>query len=152
MLEIVEDPVLLWALKPADDGLESGLIARVWHLAEGPRGFSLKWNDGGLKAAQRLTHIETPIGDMHLQGGSLVDEILPQQMKTYGIYPAGLPYAHENLEPPVTLPPPDSPATPGNPAATIPAATPAATPTGAAGTEGKGCALGLLSALLELFK
>lgn len=40
-VRLPSDDVLLWALKPAEEGIESGLIARVWNLADAPRTFAL---------------------------------------------------------------------------------------------------------------
>ncbi|MEP0806056.1 MAG: glycoside hydrolase [Chloroflexota bacterium] len=83
--------VLLWALKPADDGLESGLVARVWNLSARVESHSLSF-EGGIAEALALTHIETPTGIASVEDGRLVDLINGQQMKTYAIFPSALPY------------------------------------------------------------
>jgi hypothetical protein len=82
---------LLWALKPADDGLESGLVARVWNLSGRVESHSLSF-EGGIAEALALTHIETPTGIASVEDGRLVDLINGQQMKTYAIFPSALPY------------------------------------------------------------
>ncbi|NUQ86461.1 MAG: glycoside hydrolase [Anaerolineales bacterium] len=83
--------VLLWALKPAEDGLESGLVARVWNLSAQAESHSISF-DGGIAEALALTHIETPTGIADVEDGRLADLLNPQQLKTYALFPSSLPY------------------------------------------------------------
>ena len=48
--------------------------------------------DGGVAAALSLTHIETPTGLGAVENGSLMGILNQQQIKTYAIFPAKLPY------------------------------------------------------------
>ena len=161
LLSIDDPDVLLWALKPADDGLESGVVARVWNLSSQNRAFAMSLNEGGMSAALSLTHIETPIGVAAVEDGKLTDAINPQQIKTYAIFPSHLPYVPDvtGLSSATTTPMAQSNATSrvdesGTTSAdksteTPPAiATPFATPS----PTGKGCLLGLLDELSGLFK
>ena len=150
--------VLLWALKPADDGLEKGLVARVWNLSGEVDDFSLLF-DGGIKGALSLTHIETPSGIVNIREGKLSDSINQQQIKTYAIYPASLPFTPDTSGLEIaTATPPDGQVTP---TATIevgkstqvapvtntpppPSFTQTAEP---AGQDGKGCLFGLFTLL-----
>jgi len=154
--------VLLLALKPADDGLEAGLVGRVWNLSNENGSFALSYNEGGLAGALSITHIETPIGISNLYGGSLVDFINQQQIKTYSIFPAQLPYLPNtsNLEPVSVTPPAVQPtAVPtldvGGSTPTMDTVKATAVPTHLSVEEsapsGKGCAVGLLY-LLGLMK
>lgn len=91
LLSQVNPNVLLWALKPADDGLENGFVARVWNLSERAESDSLSF-EGGIAEVLSLTHIETPTGIADVEDGRLADLINAQQMKTYAIFPSALPY------------------------------------------------------------
>jgi hypothetical protein len=154
----VDDPnVLLWVLKPADDGIESGLVVRLWNLSNEKNEFSLSV-DGGINGALALTHIETPIGIASVRDGSLMDVVNQQQLKTYAIFPAQLPYAPDTTgldtataTPPAGQPTPTSTADVGNdtpvPVTNTPLP-PSFTHTAEpAEQNGKGCLFGLLYVL-----
>ena len=66
----VSDPnVLLWSLKPAEEGIGEGVIARVWNLTGSPKPFSISLNEP-IARAKSVTHIETDRGDATVSGGS----------------------------------------------------------------------------------
>jgi hypothetical protein len=73
----------LWALKPAEEGIESGIIARVWNLAGGPRHFSLSLPATGIDTAQRTSHIETDVAPAAVSAGRLSDDLGREQVATY---------------------------------------------------------------------
>lgn len=78
----VSDPnVLLWSLKPAEDGIAQGLVARFWNL--GTNGGFTATTPLPIATAERTTHIETPLTAAQLSAGSLVAIANPQQMVTY---------------------------------------------------------------------
>jgi len=80
----IDNPnVLLWALKPADDGIGRGIVARVWNLSQSPANFALSLTPGPIVTAQETTHIETPISSATLSNGTLVDSLSQSQMNTY---------------------------------------------------------------------
>ena len=81
--------VLIWALKPSDDGIQQGIIARVWNLSGSPESFSFSLG-GQIYGAKYATHIETPLENAALLNGSLVDTIAAQQIKTYLLNPFSL--------------------------------------------------------------
>jgi alpha-mannosidase len=82
-LVTISDPnVVLWALKPAEDGITRGIVARVWNLASAPRQFSLSVA-GRLSSASAVTHIETDIGQATVSNGALVTSVAASQMKTF---------------------------------------------------------------------
>jgi alpha-mannosidase len=161
LLSVDNPNVLLWALKPADDGLESGIVARVWNLSNEAGRFSLSMNEGGLAGALSLTHIETPVGVFSVQDKGLTDFINQQQLKTYSIFPAQLPYMPDTsgLEPVSVTPSviqPTETARASNTSTPVPdnaavTSTPTERPVEGSGSSGKGCLLGLLY-LLGLLK
>jgi alpha-mannosidase len=80
--------VLLWALKPAEEGIAQGLIARVWNLSARPANFTITtWRP--LARAERTTHIETNLESVRLRNGALSAVAAPQQFQTYRLLPAG---------------------------------------------------------------
>lgn len=82
LLQLDSPEVLLWALKPAEEGPEHGLIARVWNLADGPRTATLGLA-GGIHAAHEATHIETDLAPAALANGKLPLALARQQLQTY---------------------------------------------------------------------
>ena len=88
LLALTSPDILLWALKPAEEGMDYGIIARVWNLAEGPRDLRLWLVGRGLGRARNMTHIETDLGDAPTAGDTLVDHLARQQMRTYCLRPS----------------------------------------------------------------
>ncbi len=88
----VSDPnVLLWALKPADDGISKGVIARLWNLGGSASNFTLSLAPG-VQSAEQTTHIETPLGapgSAPVSGGALHGSANAQQIVTYQLHPVG---------------------------------------------------------------
>jgi alpha-mannosidase len=81
-IRITNPDVLLWALKPAEEGIERGIIARVWNLSQKSAGYTLASPLGPFSNARHVTHIESPIGNIALDGGAITDLCKKQQMKT----------------------------------------------------------------------
>jgi len=74
--------VLLWALKPADDGAELGLIARVWNLAAGIAAADLTFSKPVI-AALRCTHIETGEETASVKEGALTFSATENQIASF---------------------------------------------------------------------
>ena len=85
-LSISDPKVLLWAMKPAEDGIDQGVVARVWNLGGAASSFTLGLAPS-IVAGQRTTHIETPIGPATLTGGALTETAPAQGMATYLLQP-----------------------------------------------------------------
>ena len=86
LLKISEPDVLLWALKPAEEGLTKGIIARVWNQAHEPRKFSLSLATG-IETAIQVTHIETDLASAEVVGGVLTASAGPSQLLTFRLFP-----------------------------------------------------------------
>jgi len=149
----IDNPnVLLWALKPADDGIDAGIVVRLWNVSQDKQDFSLRVG-GEIKKALALSHIETPVGDVTIQNGVLVDSLNAQQMKTYAIFveqsgvsvvtPA-VPSATATIAGTNIV----TPAGPTDVATSSPMDTAEATPA----SDGKGCLLGLFGVLFGVFR
>ncbi|NUN96098.1 MAG: glycoside hydrolase [Candidatus Omnitrophica bacterium] len=83
-LVTVSNPdVLLWALKPAEEGIDRGLAARFWNLSNSPSNFTLTLHGASVEQAMTATHLETETGPATLSSGSLSASLAPQQLKTF---------------------------------------------------------------------
>lgn len=87
LLRVDQPDVMLWALKPADDGIDKGLVARLWNLATLPRSAALGLA-GGVAAAWQTSHIETDTGRLQLSVGRVDAAFSRQQMRTFRLLPA----------------------------------------------------------------
>jgi alpha-mannosidase len=75
--------VLLWALKPAEDGMSAGIVTRWWNIASSNQSLSFSMPNSPIISARRVSHIETDIGSASVSGGSLNASLKAQQMATY---------------------------------------------------------------------
>jgi alpha-mannosidase len=73
---------LLWALKPAEEGIHGGVIARFWNLS-GARRQLIVSLAGGVASAARATHIETDLAAAPVKAAALNDTIGPHELRTY---------------------------------------------------------------------
>jgi len=79
----ISDPnILLWALKPAEDGIGRGIVARVWNQGNSAVGYTLGLSRPVL-SAEKLTHIETTIEPATVNSGQLNANINQQQIQTH---------------------------------------------------------------------
>jgi len=83
-LEISDPNVLLWSLKPAEDGIgHMGIALRVWNMSEKKAGFAVSLKPKSIVRAMRATHIETPTGPAQIVGGNLDETTSANAMETY---------------------------------------------------------------------
>jgi alpha-mannosidase len=81
-LNISDPSVLLWALKPAEDGIDRGMVARVWNQSVLPTHYTLGLSQP-ITSADRVTHIETTIAPATVNSGQLNAVISQQQIQTH---------------------------------------------------------------------
>src|SRR5262249_12114673 len=79
--------VLVWALKPAEEGMAEGIIARVWNQSSEARHCSLALATG-IASARRTTHIERDLEDAAVVDRALSAVIQPSQLLTFRLFPA----------------------------------------------------------------
>jgi alpha-mannosidase len=84
LLKIDHPAILLWALKPHDDGIEHGVVARVWNLAPEPGRMRLTCA-APLAGARRVTHIETPLETLVLKDSFLETTIPAHRIETFSL-------------------------------------------------------------------
>lgn len=81
----INDPqILLWSLKPAEDGPDKGLIARVWNFAQRDSDLKISF-DGEVNSAHRTTHVETDIEEAQVVNGDVLGSIGHHQLSTFRI-------------------------------------------------------------------
>ncbi len=81
-LNISNPDVLLWSLKPAEDGISQGIVARVWNQGSAPANYLLSLSQP-IVSADKLTHIETTISPAAISAGKLSASINQQQIQTH---------------------------------------------------------------------
>jgi alpha-mannosidase len=88
LLTISNPNVLLWALKPAEEGIASGLIVRAWNLNAVPAEATFKPNtpDWSLAAVRETTHLETDLAPAPVKDGAVSAHFAPQQLKTFRLH------------------------------------------------------------------
>lgn len=95
----VDDPAtLLWALKPAQNGPATDMIARVWNVAPVSRTLRLRLAGERLYGAREVTHIEQDLGGVAWQPAQITDDLASQQMKSWRLQMSG----HATYVPPGT--------------------------------------------------
>ena len=86
LLTISDPDVLLWAIKPAEEGIRQGVIARVWNQANSKKNYSLSFTPG-IATAKQTTHIETDMTDATIVDGHLAAALAGNQMQTHRLMP-----------------------------------------------------------------
>jgi alpha-mannosidase len=80
--DISNPDVLLWSIKPAEDGISRGIVARVWNQSASPTSYQLSLFQP-IVSADQVTHIETTIGPATVTGGQLNAAINQQMIQTH---------------------------------------------------------------------
>ena len=75
LLTLDNPDVVLWSLKPAEDGIEQGIIARVWNMSANAGNLTLTYAPAAITSAKRTTHVETPIENAMIDAGRLTSAI-----------------------------------------------------------------------------
>ncbi len=83
LISIADPHTILWALKPAEEGISEGIIARVWNVDDAAHSLDLTFHRGTLASAQRTTHIETNTSAVSMINSNLRDALPGQWMQTY---------------------------------------------------------------------
>lgn len=86
LLTISDPEVLLWALKPAEEGISSGVIMRTWNLGSSPKTLTVEFSDPRFTHAQQTTHLETNIQPVSYNNNILSASINQKQLKTFRVY------------------------------------------------------------------
>jgi alpha-mannosidase len=79
--------VMLWALKPAEEGIDRGIVARFWNLAPTADSYTVKL-EAGIASARSITHIETLPKTAPLVGRTLHVRANSWQLQSFELSPA----------------------------------------------------------------
>ncbi len=86
LLQISDPYVLLWTLKPSEEGITNGIIARVWNLSDAVRDASLSLQTR-IASAKQTTHIETDLGEVAVADGLLRTAVAGRRLVTFRLLP-----------------------------------------------------------------
>jgi alpha-mannosidase len=75
---------LIWAVKPGEEGINSGTITRLWNLNNTDATPTLTY-DLSIIEAKRTTHVETDINSNNFTGKNLLTAIGHDEMKTFRV-------------------------------------------------------------------
>ena len=78
--------VLLWAVKPAEEGIGQGVIARVWNLSPEAQNCTVTLA-AGISAAKQVTHIETDLEVLTVSEGRVSISLAGRQIQTLRLLP-----------------------------------------------------------------
>jgi alpha-mannosidase len=88
LLALSDPNVLMWALKPAEDGISNaGVALRVWNMSGAESNFTVRLAGCIVASAKQATHIETPTGDAQVSDRALVATVAGHAMETYLLKP-----------------------------------------------------------------
>lgn len=81
MLSVSDPDIIVWAVKPHEQGIENGVTVRLWNLSDSDKEFRITtgWNLGN---AMETTHVETDIRPFKLKKGALIIKTGHRQLKT----------------------------------------------------------------------
>jgi alpha-mannosidase len=86
MVGISDPNVLLWSLKPAEEGIAEGVIVRVWNVSDEPTSAHIRF-EPKLASAHHTTHIETNLESAELRDGAIMTRLSSQELKTFRMIP-----------------------------------------------------------------
>jgi alpha-mannosidase len=84
LLSIPNPEVLLWSIKPSEEGIANGLIARFWNMSNKPQSSIIKLSEP-IKSLWETSHIETNEEKLLPIKRALKVEFRPFQMKTFRV-------------------------------------------------------------------
>jgi alpha-mannosidase len=82
LLSIDNPDVILWSLKPSEEGIESGIIARLWNLSENTNSFTMG-SFYPILSAKNVTLIETPLSSADIQNNKIAGQVNSYGFKTF---------------------------------------------------------------------
>lgn len=82
LLKTNDPNVLLWSIKPSEEGIDNGIITRFWNLSHKPVDFLSTLNTS-VQTAFQTSHIETNQMEVKVEKNSLPFKFNPFQMVTF---------------------------------------------------------------------
>jgi alpha-mannosidase len=85
LFEISNPEVLIWSLKPAEEGIDKGIIMRVWNMSNSDEEFVVS-SSSLINSCKLASHIETDISEIKPDSGQLKLKIGHNRIQTYRIF------------------------------------------------------------------
>jgi alpha-mannosidase len=85
MFMISNPAVIVWALKPAEEGIDNGIIIRLWNMSNSDEEFKLS-SPSIIKKCLLTSHIETDISEIQPADGVLNLKAGHNRIQTYRIF------------------------------------------------------------------
>lgn len=82
LLSVSNPNVLVWAAKPAEEGVARGLALRSWNLSDATQSTSLAFSGAAIEGGARTTHLETADGPLPAIAGQPSLSFASQQLRT----------------------------------------------------------------------
>jgi alpha-mannosidase len=86
LLSVSDTNVLLWSIKPSEEGMDNGLISRFWNIGSSKSNPEIKLSQN-IGSAWQTTHIETNENQLKPMNGVLSVSFNPYQIKTFRLLP-----------------------------------------------------------------
>ncbi len=83
--QVTNPNVLVWALKPAEEGIGSGIIMRLWNMSNNDEECVIA-SSSMIKKCNMTSHIETDISEITPDNGKLKLKIGHNRLQTYRIF------------------------------------------------------------------
>lgn len=84
LLQSSDPSVMLWAIKPAEDGISKGIVTRFWNMSPQATSFTVKLQ-GGMQTAHAITHLETNPVAVPVTATGLRTEMKPWQLRSFAL-------------------------------------------------------------------
>jgi alpha-mannosidase len=85
LFEVNNPDVLVWTLKPAEEGIENGIILRVWNMSDRDEDFIIT-SPSGINRCILTSHIETDISEIKPDSGVLKLKAGHNRLQSYRIF------------------------------------------------------------------
>ena len=85
LFKVSNPNILVWALKPAEEGIEKGIILRVWNMGNNEEEVVIS-SPAGIKRCIRTSHIETDISEVIPEREGLKLKIGHNRLQTFRIF------------------------------------------------------------------
>lgn len=85
LLTVSDPDVVVWALKPAEEGIGNGIIVRVWNVANTDKAITISAM-APIAKAFGITHIETDDSEIQVRDGKLATTIGHNRMQTFRLF------------------------------------------------------------------
>ena len=83
LLRVSNPNVLLWTIKPAEEGIRNGVIIRLWNVSDAEQDAQIQWLPSPIASAQPVSHLETDEGNLETTPKGISVHFQKQQIRTF---------------------------------------------------------------------